>query len=485
MNVFAGTMTSSPAPTPTARRASSSASVPLATPTQCAGADELGVLLLERRHGLAADEVAGDEDLGEALLDLLGDLRVLDREVDERDRVHGAASSGTDGQVVVTRGGAGITPPGDRRPRGRAPTTVSCSCSVMGGRAGRIRVLSVSRSVTGEVAVRVPGVGGLAVRRHDPGAGRDARARRARRAARSGCSGYPSSSSTQNDWKFDSPHAGSRTARSPGTSASIAAVAVGQLAPPLHHRVELAELHEADRGLDVGHPVVEADLEVALEHRLPAAVAVGGADVHAVLAQPPGALGELGVARREHPALTGGEELARVERPRGELGRAAGRSARGSVEPAAHAASSTSAMPRSAHSRRSGSTSAGMPPWSTTMTARVRSREHGLDGADAEVAVLRLDVGEDGRGPDVHGAVRGGDERERRARRPRRRAQAQQVQRQVQRGRARRDGDAVLGADALGEPLLELGDPRPLGDPAGARRRPRPPWPPPHRATAS
>jgi hypothetical protein len=35
MNVFAGRIASSPGPTPTARNASSSASVPLATPTQC------------------------------------------------------------------------------------------------------------------------------------------------------------------------------------------------------------------------------------------------------------------------------------------------------------------------------------------------------------------------------------------------------------------------------------------------------------------
>ena len=111
--------------------------------------------------------------------------------------------------------------------------------------------------------------------------------------------------------------------------------------------------------------------------------------------------------------------------------------------------------------------------------------EDRLHRPHAEVPVLGLDVGEHRRGPDVHGAVGGRDERERRHDDLVAGPDAEQVQRQVQGGRARRDRDAVRGADAVGEARLELGDPRPLGDPPGAHgvRGGLPPPPRPARAS--
>ena len=63
-------------------------------------------------------------------------------------------------------------------------------------------------------------------------------------------------------------------------------VALRQRAAPRDELVELAELDKADRGLDVGHPEVEAYLHVLLDHRLAAGVACAALTIHAVLAQP-------------------------------------------------------------------------------------------------------------------------------------------------------------------------------------------------------
>ena len=151
----------------------------------------------------------------------------------------------------------------------------------------------------------------------------------ARRAARRGPAGTSSASTTQNDWKFVcAVRPGRATGRRPGTSASSSLVARGQLAAPAHDRVELAELHQADRGLDVGHPVVEADLEVLSSDRLPLRVALGGADAHAVLAQPaqpraPSSASAV-VSMPPSPVVM---HLAGVERPRGQLGAGADRRA--------------------------------------------------------------------------------------------------------------------------------------------------------------
>ena len=68
--------------------------MPLPTPTHERDTDEVGVLLLERRDGLAADEVPGRQDRGEARGDLVSDLRVLHGQVDEWDGVHGVSLLG-------------------------------------------------------------------------------------------------------------------------------------------------------------------------------------------------------------------------------------------------------------------------------------------------------------------------------------------------------------------------------------------------------
>ena len=49
---------------------------------------------------------------------------------------------------------------------------------------------------------------------------------------------------------------------------------------------KLAELHQADRRLDVGHPVVVPGLQIVLDDRLATGVPLRRAHVHAVFAQP-------------------------------------------------------------------------------------------------------------------------------------------------------------------------------------------------------
>ena len=80
-------------------------------------------------------------------------------------------------------------------------------------------MLSVNRSVVDRFPCHDP-VRGLTVRRHDSGARRDSLVGQGRQHLVA-VNGNWLSSSTQNDWKFDLPQAGSCTVRSPGTSASI------------------------------------------------------------------------------------------------------------------------------------------------------------------------------------------------------------------------------------------------------------------------
>ncbi len=87
----------------------------------------------------------------------------------------------------------------------------------------------------------------------------------------------------------------------------------------------------------------------------------------------------------------------------------------------AHAASSTTPISRSSHSAWIASRSAGVPPWCTTMTARVRTRASRPRSSPAVRSERGpVDIGEDRRRPDVAHDVGGGDERKRRARSPRR-----------------------------------------------------------------
>src|SRR5207302_2097800 len=88
----------------------------------------------------------------------------------------------------------------------------------------------------------------------------------------------------------------------------------GQLTPAGDDDVQLGELHQADGGLDVGDPEVEAHLEVLLDDGALGAVAGGGAHAHAMLAQAAQPLRPVVPGRGDHAALAGGEHLAGVER---------------------------------------------------------------------------------------------------------------------------------------------------------------------------
>ena len=105
----------------------------------------------------------------------------------------------------------------------------------------------------------------------------------------------------------------------PGQLGDLLGVRGRDLAPTGDDLGQPAELDDADRGLQVGHPVVVADLEVLLRRRQDAGVPGGRGDAHRVLAQAARARGPLGVRRGEHAALAGGDDLARVERPRGDV----------------------------------------------------------------------------------------------------------------------------------------------------------------------
>src|SRR5580698_6636125 len=102
-------------------------------------------------------------------------------------------------------------------------------------------------------------------------------------------------------------------------------VPVRLLTPVSYQLAQLAELYQADCRLDVGHPEVEADLDEVLDDRLPAAVPVRRADIHAVLAQAANAGGYRRVPRGQHAAVSGSQQLARMERVGSQVGPGAGR----------------------------------------------------------------------------------------------------------------------------------------------------------------
>src|SRR5262249_49013188 len=94
----------------------------------------------------------------------------------------------------------------------------------------------------------------------------------------------------------------------------------GENPAPGHHLTQPAELYQADWRPDIRPPEVEAQLGVVLDDRLPAAVPVCGAHVHAVLAQSAEPGRDRSVPGGEHATFARGDELARVEGKRGELG---------------------------------------------------------------------------------------------------------------------------------------------------------------------
>jgi hypothetical protein len=69
--------------------------------------------------------------------------------------------------------------------------------------------------------------------------------------------------------------------------------------------------------LDIGHPVVEPQLRVLLEDDGLRAVTRGVLHAHRVLSPEAKAPVKLGVVGRQHPAVTRGNDLSRVERETG------------------------------------------------------------------------------------------------------------------------------------------------------------------------
>ena len=84
-NVYAGQMTSSPGSTPSARSASTRASVPFATPTPWAASDVDGGLALEGRDLRAEDEATGVEDVGGGGQEPLAEVSAHRREIHQGD----------------------------------------------------------------------------------------------------------------------------------------------------------------------------------------------------------------------------------------------------------------------------------------------------------------------------------------------------------------------------------------------------------------
>ena len=254
---------------------------------------------------------------------------VVRRHDDAQQRAEPAPSPRERGRSWPRRARRRISmPPPPPSAQGRATAAASASatrssCSrVMPWNSGRMSDSAVRRSVTGSGGAGQPGARRLEVGGHDAAARRDplleqrlhdgvAARRRARRRAAPRRTG---------SWCV--PCGGSLGEAQAGDAGERRSVAVGE--PPAlgHHRVELVELGEADGGLEVGHAEVEAELGVLLEHDgAPLACRSWALDDHPVLAQPPQPAGQLGVGRQQHPALAGGDELARMERERDRAGR--------------------------------------------------------------------------------------------------------------------------------------------------------------------
>ena len=136
------------------------------------------------------------------------------------------------------------------------------------------------------------------------------------------------------------------------------------------------------------------------------------ADGHPMLAQTAEAPREPGIRREEHPALAGGQQLARMKESAGELAAAdwpaAGRSSRSRRRrPRSRRRRAGRTRPRSRRRRPA------CPAWWTTMTARGRGAE-GASTVRREFGVWRSTSAKTGRRPDVARRVGGRDERQRR-----------------------------------------------------------------------
>src|SRR4051812_7729022 len=98
-----------------------------------------------------------------------------------------------------------------------------------------------------------------------------------------------------------------------GNGGELHAIELGQVPPLFYHCRNALQLLATDRRLDVGQAVVETDLVIALEYDAAGGMALTVGHRHAVMAQPAKARGKLDVVGRDHAAIAGGQELARME----------------------------------------------------------------------------------------------------------------------------------------------------------------------------
>ena len=120
----------------------------------------------------------------------------------------------------------------------------------------------------------------------------------------------------------------SRTLRhaQPGDGGQFLHVPARPMVTLVDEAVQLAQLHQAHRALQIGHAVVEAQqVELGQQVRPRALVALLLGDRGAVVAQHVGSVGQLLVLCGDHAAFTGGDRLARMERERRRQAQAASR----------------------------------------------------------------------------------------------------------------------------------------------------------------
>ncbi len=270
---------------------------------------------------------------------------------------------------------------------------------------------------------------------------------------------------TTGSWSCRTP--GRRTGRTSSMSASNA-VAGGQGATLRYQPFEPAELHQPDGRLHIGHPVVVASLQIRFHHRLRAGVPIGGRRRSSRVRAADAAAGLIRIVRGDHPALTGGEQLARVgtTRPRSANPyRPADRSRwnrRRRRRPPPRAIPSRSAAASRRRRRSNGTPLPGAPRSQRRCGVCERPRPFPRSGC----RVVRSTSANTGWAPTYTGRVRGGDERQGRHDDLITDTYPRRDERQMQPGgagtRPRRRARARPRASEL---LLELGDPRTLGHP--------------------
>ncbi len=104
-------------------------------------------------------------------------------------------------------------------------------------------------------------------------------------------------------------------------------VALGDGAAPGQQSVELLQLLDADSGLQIGHPVVEAELAILLEHDAFRLMARQGRDARGVGPQLPRPLRDVAIVGRQHTAFTRRNRLSRVKAEAGDVAGGADRAA--------------------------------------------------------------------------------------------------------------------------------------------------------------